>query len=285
MRTTLDGVADVALEPPVTIVIGPVAGLDLSWYESRPLFGKVVVVTRAAHQAPDLTERVAALGAHVLELPVIALGAAADGGVALQGAVARLRRGDYSWLVFTSANAVHRFFELVPDTRSLGSTLVAAVGEVTAEAALDYRVVADLVPADYSAEGLIASFPAAPPAPARRAVLLPQAAGARPELRHGLADRGWDVHAVEAYRTVPQTVSAELLAAAARADAICFASSSAVDSYVDQASGAGLPTPPVVACIGPATAATARRQGLTVDAEAGEHTLDGLVTALLDVLG
>jgi uroporphyrinogen III methyltransferase / synthase len=284
VRTTLDGVADVALAPPVTIVIGPVAGLDLSWYENRPLFGKVVVVTRAAHQAPDLTGRLVALGAHVLELRVIALGAPADGGAALQGAVSRLRSSEYAWLVFTSVNAVHRFFALVPDTRSLGSTLVAAVGKVTAEAARDYRVVADFVPADYSAEGLIASFPAPPPVPAPRSVLLPQAAGARPDLRRGLADRGWDVDAVEAYRTVPETVSPELLAAAARADAICFASSSAVNSYVDQASGAGLPAPPVVACIGPATTASARARGLPVAAEAGEHTLEGLVNALLDVL-
>lgn len=79
-------------------------------------------------------------------------------------------------------------------------------------------------------------------------------------------------------------VSEDLLHAAERADAICFASSSAVDSYVDQANNAGAIVPPVVACIGPATAATARARGLKVSAEAAEHTLDGLVSALASVL-
>ena len=90
-------------------------------------------------------------------------------------------------------------------------------------------------------------------------MLVPQAAGARPELRTGLEAKGWPVDAVEAYRTVPHEVSEELLRASEQADAICFASSSAVESYVDQARRAGTGTPPVVACIGPVTAAAARR--------------------------
>ena len=91
--------------------------------------------------------------------------------------------------------------------------------------------------------------------------------------------------AVEVYRTLPRPIEPQLLEAAGRADAICFASSSAVDSYLDQAGAAGITLPPVVACIGPVTAATARRRGLHVSAEASEHTLDGLVAALLGALG
>jgi uroporphyrinogen-III synthase len=113
-------------------------------------------------------------------------------------------------------------------------------------------------------------------------VLLPQAAGARPELAAVLRRRGWEVDVVEAYRTVPQAVEPALLAAAKRADAICFASSSAVTSYLDQAGA--VPLPPVVACIGPVTAATARSRGLQVSAEASEHTLRGLVAALVSCL-
>ena len=113
-------------------------------------------------------------------------------------------------------------------------------------------------------------------------MLLPQAAGARPELRAELSRRGWDVDAVEAYRTVAQKVEPALLAAASVVDALCFASSSAVNSYLDQAGTA--PLPPVVACIGPVTAATARARGLQVHAEASEHTLDGLVAALVRAL-
>jgi uroporphyrinogen III methyltransferase/synthase len=278
VRTTLAGLAAAAVGPPVTIVIGEVAGLDLS-SPDRALSGQTVVVTRAAHQASPLTEKLRLMGARVLEIPTIALAPPADGGRALAAAVERLAAGEYPWAAFTSANAVDCFFERAPDTRVFGGTKVAAVGPGTAAALQAYRVVADLVPADYRGEGLAACFPPAPRPPAPRAVLLPQGAGARPELGTGLARRGWDVDVVEAYRTVPQTVEAPLLAAASRADAICFASSSAVTSYLDQAGAA--PLPPVVACIGPVTAATARSRGLAVNAEAPEHTLDGLVAALV----
>ncbi len=163
---------------------------------------------------------------------------------------------------------------------------MAAIGPATAEALGAYRVVADLVPSRYVAEGLLASVPQPPP-PGRapRGVFLPQAAGARDELRRGLAEAGWEVDAVEVYRTIPSPIERELLDAAGRADAICFASSSAVDSYLDQAGAAGSEVPPVVACIGPVTAATARRRGLHVSAEASEHTLGGLVAALVGALG
>lgn len=283
-RTTLGQLGATPLAAPVTIVIGQVAGLNLGWYESRPLFGRSIVVTRptsqaSGHQAPGLRARLEVLGAQVLELPVIGLAPPADGGVALAAAAARLSA--YSWAVFTSANAVHRFFEVVPDTRSLGGVLVAAVGPATAAALRGYRVVPDLVPADFRAEGLLAAFPSPAPSPARpQPVLLPQAAGARPVLKAGLEARGWPVDAVETYRTTPETVSPGLLRQAEAADAICFASSSAVDSYVAQAARA----PSVVACIGPATAATARAHGLAVTAEASEHTVDGLVGALVEAL-
>ena len=277
VRTTLGRLGAAPLAPPVTIVVGEVAGLNLNWYEDRPLFGQTVVVTRSTHQAPDLTTRLEHLGARVVEVPVIGLAPPSDGGAALRAGASRLSAGRYSWVIFTSANAVHRFFELVPDTRSLGGVQVAAVGPATAEALRAYRVVADLVPHDYQSEGLLEVFPLPPPpflaqtgaqtgdqAPASaagRSVLLPQAAGARPELRVGLVRRGWEVDAVEAYRTVPQPVGRDLLEQAGRAASICFASSSAVDSYVDQARAAGAGPPPIVVCIGPAHRCDSSRPG------------------------
>jgi uroporphyrinogen III methyltransferase/synthase len=286
VRTDLGHLAAVSLGPPVTIVIGEVAGLDLGWYEMRPLSGKTVVVTRSAEAAPQLAALLRDVGARALELPTITLAPPSDGGDALAAAVARLHARAYAWAVFTSPNAVQRVFGLVPDTRSLGAVEVAALGPATAEALAAYRVVADLVPRRYVAEGLLESFPPPPPrSAATREVFLPQAAGARDELRRGLAEAGWEVDAVEVYRTLPRPIEPQLLEAAGRADAICFASSSAVDSYLDQAGAAGSPVPPVVACIGPVTAATARRRGLHVSAEASEHTLDGLVAALVGALG
>jgi uroporphyrinogen-III synthase len=111
-------------------------------------------------------------------------------------------------------------------------------------------------------------------------VLLARAEVARDVLPDGLAASGWEVDVVDTYRTVPATPDEAQLEALAEADAITFTSGSTVEHLV---AAFGLErVPPVVACIGPVTAATARRLGLTVDVEAAAHTIDGLVDALVD---
>jgi uroporphyrinogen III methyltransferase/synthase len=304
IRTTLDELHACPLEPPVTMVIGQVAGLDLPWFESRPLFGRRVVVTRARHQASGLVERLRAQGADTLEVPVIEIAEPDDGGEALRAVAAHVR--EYDWVCFTSPNAVEHFLAGLHDARSLGDVRVAAVGPGTAAALAAAGIIADLVPDRSLAEGLVEAFPdpGTPELvtlfPARggkgvtsslaeadaghgsRRVLLPQAAGARPVLADGLAAKGWTVEAVHAYRTVPAIPPADVLAAAGKADAIAFTSASTVTSYLAAAGPAAVP--PVVACIGPVTAAAAEAEGLTVAVTAEEHTLDGLVAALVAVL-
>lgn len=278
VRTTLGELGQTQIEAPVAMVIGAVAALDLRWFEDRPLFGRSVVVTRSADQAGDLVKCLRELGADVVEVPVIAIEGPASSGAALRQGVGGLEEGCYDWVAFTSANAVHRFFDFVPDARRLGRARVAAVGPSTAQALASYRVVADLVPAEHRAEALARAFPPGP-----GTVLLPQAAEANPALPTGLEAKGWRVDTVEAYRTVPAPVPAEVLARAGKADAICFASPSAVGSFLGQAGTSAIPA--LVVCIGPVTAARARQGGLTVAAQAPSHDLGGLVTALLSAMG
>jgi uroporphyrinogen III methyltransferase/synthase len=266
VRTTLGELGDVVLEPPVTIVIGKVAGLDLRWFEGRELFGRRVVVTRARAQASSLVEKLRALGAETIELPTIEIA-----GEPLDGLVP----ASYDWVAFTSVNAVERVLAGLRDARAFGSAQVAAVGPGTAAALAARGIVADLVPASAVAEALVEAFPAG----AGR-VLLPQAAAARPVLADGLRAKGWTVDVVEAYRTIPARPSDDALAAAAKADAIAFTSSSTVTSWL----ALGAPLPPVVACIGPVTAATAAEHGVPVTVVATEHTVDGLVDALVAAL-
>jgi uroporphyrinogen-III synthase len=114
-------------------------------------------------------------------------------------------------------------------------------------------------------------------------VLLPRAAVARDALPDQLRAKGWDVEVVEAYRTQAAEPTPPALAEASKADAITFTSSSTVTNYLRVA---GLDAvPPIVVCIGPVTADTAREAGLTVDVVADEHTIDGLVDALVAALG
>ncbi len=280
LRTRLDQLWAAPLEPPVTLVIGAVADLELDWYQRRPLFGRQIVVTRAQSQAGTLTTQLRELGARPIEVPTIRIDPPADEGVALRRAAGRLRAGQYEWVVFSSANAVEALLGHLPDARAFGSARIAAIGPGTAGTLERFRLMADLVPERAVAEGLLAAFPP-PPYPGAR-VLLPGAEAGRDVLPDGLAAVGWEVEAVTAYRTVGVSLTGSELATVAAADAVCFASASAVDGFLAATGDAGsLPT--VVVCIGPTTAAAATAAGVEVTAVADPHTIPGLIAALLAV--
>src|SRR5207248_10748388 len=251
VRTTLGQLGTVELEPPVTMVVGAVAELDLRWFEARPLFGRRIVVTRAREQASELVGRLHRLGAETIELPAITIDEPDDDGAALRAAADALRKGDYRWVVFTSANDVEGFGALLRDARDFGTAKVAAIGPGTADALRRVGVEADLVPPRFVAESLVDAFP-----PGEGRVLLPRAAVARDVLVEGLAVKGWQVTRADAYRTLPAEPSPSALAEARKADAITFTSSSTVTNYLQVAGPDSVP--PVVVCIGPVTAATAR---------------------------
>lgn len=280
VRTTLAQLGRVEIASPAVIVIGATAGLDLAWYERLPLFGRSVVVTRPATRASELSRHLVRLGARAIEVPCIRIEEAADGGAALRSAAARVAEAD--WVIFTSPESVGRFLPLLRDPRALGGARVAAIGPGTADALAARAVVADLVPDRSVAESLLAVFPPAP-TDRRGRVLLPRAAVAREVVPDGLRAAGWEVEVVEAYRTeVAPPSTPAVLAEAASADAIAFTSSSAVTAFLEVAGPDALA--PIVVCIGPVTAATARRLGITVAAEADVYTLDGLLDALVATL-
>jgi uroporphyrinogen III methyltransferase/synthase len=279
VRGTLATIGTAALGTPSTIVVGDVAACDLAWFENRPLMGRRVVVTRAREQASELVARLSALGAATVEVPAIEIGDPDDGGAALAGAVGRI--GDYDWVVLTSPNGARRLLVALAaagrDARALGGVRLAAIGPGTAAALASARLVPDLVPERFVAESLLAAFPAAPPGGGR--VLLARAAVARDVLPAGLAKVGWSVDVVDAYRTRAVPLDERQAAALAEAEIVTFTSSSTVTNLL--AAAGGHPLPPVVAAIGPVTAATARDHGLAVDVEAEVHTIDGLLDALL----
>jgi uroporphyrinogen III methyltransferase / synthase len=279
VRATLATIATADVQAPAAIVVGDVAALDLAWFETRPLFGRSVVVTRAREQASELRSRLEAIGAEVLEMPAIAI-------EPVEFALPPLHR--YAWLVFTSANGVEAFFSrgLAPaglDARALHGLRIAAIGPGTADALTVRGVTADLVPERFVAESLLEGFPA-PGAPGER-VLVARAERARDVLPRGLQDKGHEVDVLAVYRTVPVEPDAAMVERARRGDvdAITFTSSSTVENFC--AAVGALPQPqPFVISIGPITSKAVEERGLRVDAEADPHTIDGVVAALAHAL-
>ena len=277
-RVRLDQLGGTELDPPVTLVIGAVAGLDLAWYENRPLFGRRVIVTRAREQASELSRRLQELGARVVEVPTIRMEGPSDGGAGLERASSELGAGRYDWVVFTSARAVDALLSRVPDTRRLSGVSIAAVGPATSEALSRYHLIADVVPpaGRQEAAGIVDLMRAQP---GRGRVLFPRAAEGRDTLVDGLAGQGLEVDLVEAYRTVAVEPTPEAEAAVQGADAVCFSSSSTVTGFLGAFGPAAVP--PVVVCIGPVTAETARAAGLTVTASAAETSVAALADAVV----
>lgn len=278
VRATLGTVAGAGIAAPSAVVVGAVAGLDLGWFERRPLFGRTVVVTRAREQVSDLRARLTALGASVVELPAIAVEPMPVAVPDLSG---------FGWLVFTSVNGVDGFFDrgLAPaelDARALAGLRVAAIGPGTAGALARHGITVDLVPERFVAESLLAAFPD-PAGPGER-VLLARAEQARDVLPEGLAERGYAVEILPVYRTVTAAPDPDALTLVRGGgiDAVTFTSSSTVRNFVDLV-GPLDPPPPVVS-IGPVTSATAVDLGLPVSREADEHTIDGVVDALVALL-
>ena len=280
VRATLGTIADQPLEAPSVIVIGDVAAEQLTWFERRPLLGRRVVVTRTRAQASALARQLREVGAEPVEVPVIAISDPSDGGTALAGAVAEL--GTYDWVVVTSPNGAGRLLGAVHaagrDARAFGGARVAAIGPATAAVLADGGIRADVVPPKYVAEALLEALPWPDDGGGGR-VLLARAEVARDVLPDGLRERGWQVDVVDAYRTVPAVVTDDQRSAVAGAEVVTFTSSSTVEHFV--AAFGRDAVPPVVACIGPVTAATARDLGLAVTVEADAHTVPGLVAAFV----
>jgi len=244
-----------------------------------PLAGHRIVVTRAGEQAAELTDRLVALGADVVDAPAIAIVDTDDDGAALRDALAASDR--YDWVVVTSPNGARRVLDALGG-RALRAS-VAVVGPGTAAAFAAAGVTPQLVPERFVAEGLLAAFPP-PPAPAAGTgrVLVAQVRDARAVLVDGLRAAGWTVDAVEAYRTVAVAVDEATRTAVASADVITFASASAVRSFVAAHGVAAVPA--MVVCIGPVTAAAAIALDIRPTRVAEPHSIEGLVAAVVAVV-
>src|SRR5216110_826277 len=286
---TVSDIAQKALakgfEAPAIAVFGGVVSLrnNLNWYEKRPLLGKRIVVTRTRKQASVLSNKLRALGAHVIELPTIRIEPPTD---LREFAELVQDAHTYDWIVFTSANGVEAFFEiffkLYDDAREIGGPRIAAIGPATAQRVKDFHLHVDLQPDEFIAEAVVREFQKQGGVENLR-VLLVRAEKARDVLPKQLSALGAIVDEAFAYRTAPETrdiTGARRHLLEEGADLITFTSSSTVENFL----ALGLPWPKgmQVASIGPITSKTARDHGLKIDVETRSHDIDGLVQAIRD---
>lgn len=286
LESIADLVADAEIKPPATTVVGNVVKLRdaLSWFESRPLFGRRIVVTRARGDSSRLGELLAAQGADVLYLPTIEITDPPTWD-ALDVAIKDVPEGNYGWIVFSSPHGVDKFFERLRraalDARDVRAK-VAAVGPATATALAHRGIDADLIPPTYTGEALASAL-----GPGPGSVLLPRPVDAPHTIVDLLERAGWTVHAVPAYETIPAALDDQVArdVRTGAFDAITFTSASSVANFAAAIGDVSAIAGAKVACIGPSTATAATELGMRVDAVAAEQTLDGLVRAVINCVG
>lgn len=273
-----------AFKAPAVAVFGDVVSLreKLNWFETLPLFGKRIAVTRTRQQAGDLVIRLRELGADAFEMPTIRIEPTPNKREFYESVA---YAHGYDWLIFTSPNGVdaffNAFFEIYRDARDLGGVRIAAIGPATAARVNAFRFQVDVQPEKYVAEEIITALQKETSLDNVK-ILLARAEGARDVLPKELAKLGAIVDEAVAYRTVPETsddTGGIERYRAEGADMVTFTSSSTAENFhalqLPECAGVKF------ASIGPVTSKTMRDLKMPVDLEAKVHDIPGLVAGIL----
>ncbi len=268
------------ITPPSIIVVGGVVKLRdrLRWFDTLPLFGKRVVVTRTRSQASALTKKLAALGAMVIEFPTIDV-QPLDDLSEIDRALERIR--DFDWIYFTSQNAIQIFFDRLfkkgLDVRSLGGMKIAVIGPATRDELVRYGLRHDVMPKEYVAESLLEESRSLGLSGKR--IILPCSRDARATLAQGLRDMGALVERIHIYGAGrPEELGSQKREEIMNSDVVTFTSSSTAKNFFDVVPRVNAS----LACIGPVTAKTVKELGHEAHMTASEYTIDGLVKAIVD---
>ena len=277
------------------LVVGPVVGFReyLRWFDSRPLFGKRILVTRPESQAAELVDRLLDIGAAPIEAPTIKIEPPEDSGP-LDDACAHA--STFDWIVFTSVNAVEYFMRQLRqgtrDVRELKGVRLCAVGPATATRIESYGLHVDLVPSTHRAEAVVAALREHEPAHgSNRRILFPHGDLAREVLPKTLRAEGAEVVDVVAYRTVLADSDRDAgpdvyqILLEQNVDVVTFTSASSVRNLVKilgEEPAADLLNTTTIAAIGPVTAETATALNIDVQIVPSSYTIPALVDAIAE---
>ncbi len=293
---TLDTIADIVkdkgIKPPALTIVGDVVNYrkKLDWYEGRPLFGKRIVVTRTREQASELVSSLSENGAHCLEHATISIHPP-DSWEKTDYAIADLQ--NFDWILFTSINAIHhffkRFYEKGHDSRALHGVSVAAIGRVTADILLEYGIKADLIPDNFTGEGLADAM--VEQGLDGKKILIPRALKARKILEETIRNNGGNVVVAPVYQNIPPVYEGTVLREEIKngeVDMVTFTSSSTVTNFVsmlnvaDNAELQDLLKDVKIAVIGPVTAKTVLQYGLSIATQPETYTIRAMVDTIVD---
>ena len=263
-----------AVKPPALVVVGQVVGLQdtLAWRSFLPLSGKRIVLLRAQGQNTAWVQQLSDLGAEVVALPLIET-------KVISAAVNRISASflmPFTTMIFTSPNGVTYFMESVLakglDARAFSHKKMVALGPKTAQTLKQYGIIADEIPTDYVAEGVLSLFSGSQ---SKERILLAIAKGAREVLAEGLKEKGARVTVLKLYETVfPKGAEFPIK----EEDAVVFTSSSTATHFFTHPLYKGQKIKAY--CLGPVTAQTVRQYAQDIWVSP-EPTFESLVKGFL----
>lgn len=294
-------IADAGLRSPAIMVVGDVVKLrdQIAWFEHRALYGRRVVVTRAAESSGALASELAGLGADAVVVPCLEFGPPSPTQrERLSACVAAL--DDFTGVIVSSPRGARALLDALVDAgrdlRALAGKLVLAIGEATERACLAGGLRPDLVPTRASSEGVVELLAARDLLGGSWLHL--RADEGRDLLGDAIAAAGGRYELAVGYATIRPPLPELLLDSLRPAseggegfDAIAFASERTARNFLttlgerfgDARVRAWIANAKVVA-IGPVSAAALTRMGLRVDAIAHHPSDEGLRTALVELL-
>jgi uroporphyrinogen III methyltransferase / synthase len=289
---TLATIVEIAkdIKPPAITIVGEVVNLrdQLNWFESRPLFGKTIIVTRSRDQASVFSDQLIELGANVLEYPTINITDPDDFGP-LDRELENLDSTD--WLIFTSVNGVdaffNRIFELGRDVRDLKGVKICSIGPSTTERIKGFHVSIDCQPPKYVAESVVEALKKVEDIKGKR-FLMPRTDIARSYVPEELRKLGAEVSDIVAYKTVLATDGDNIVLDKLKdgeVDIVTFTSASTVKNFVKiigEDNLSAFKDNVQFASIGPITNESAEKMDIDISIKAEEYTIPGLVQAIVE---
>lgn len=272
------------IEPPAIVVIGTAADEKLNWLANKPLFGKTIVITRDAESNTDFAAKIIARGGRPIEFTTVKIEPLTQTNKFLQTLT---KLAEYDWLIFTSANGVTVFFDILQklgkDARALASAKIAVIGSETATKLTEFGIKADFVPNVFTSKELGKQLTTFTNLKDKKVLLL-RSQLASNELSELLRGADTEVDNVPVYTAVTVKNKSEPLLEKIKKGKInwlTFASPSSVNAFFEQ-----IPADVVnssktkIASIGPVTSEQLKTLGLKVDVQADEHTADGLLDTI-----